>query len=417
MATGSQQLSPAEKGLYSLPGMALACRGFTDSKPGPAAELQVLDSRFYTALALGGDIGFGEAYAKGWWASPDLEALMLFLARNQERMRLAVALGISAPLVSLSRGLRRLGGSRNHRRGARKNIMAHYDLGDKLFQHLLDPFMAYSSAIFEHEEATLQQAQEAKFRRIAEQLELRPEDRVLEIGSGCGGFALWTARNIGCRVEGVTISDNQLAFARRRAAEEGLDRLVSFRLQDYRDIQGQFDKVVSIEMLEAVGHEYHPRFFDALERLTAPGGMDLLQFIAIRDQRYDACRFQGGWIRKHIFPGGCCRRCRARWSSCAAARASPCATWNPWPRTTPEPWPCGARTCRTTRPRWKSWVTMPPSAGPGSTTSPTARPGLPAGSSRTSSCCLRDHRGLREHVEHACPKSTGGWLELLRQQQ
>jgi cyclopropane-fatty-acyl-phospholipid synthase len=274
------------------------------AEPGPSVELKVLDQRFFPALARSGDIGFGEAYSAGWWTTRDLPELLRFFVLNREPMRMSKALKIPGPVVSLFNGLRRLGGQRNTRPGARKNIQAHYDLGDDMFETFLDSSMAYSCAWFERPDMSLAEAQEAKFRKAAEKLDLSPEDRVLEIGFGWGGFALYAAERYGCRVDGITLSENQLAAARDRARRAGLDDRVSFSLMDYRDISQTYDKIVSIEMLEAVGHAYHRDFFTALERLLAPGGLVFLQFIAIHDQRYDAYRFQGDWTRKHIFPGG-----------------------------------------------------------------------------------------------------------------
>jgi cyclopropane-fatty-acyl-phospholipid synthase len=272
--------------------------------PGPIAELAIHDPRFYKALALSGDIGFGEAYTAGWWNTPDLPELLRFFVLNREEMRLAEILNIPGPAISFFNRLRRLGGSRNTRAGARANIEAHYDLGDELFKTFLDPSLTYSCAYFEDGSADLARAQEAKYRLIARKLDLRPEDRVLEIGFGWGGFALYAAQRFSCRVDGITISRNQQAYAQQKAQELGLDHLVSFRLLDYRDLEATYDKIVSIEMLEAVGHAYHRDFFSALERLLAPEGAVCIQFIAIHDQRYEAYRLEGDWTRKHIFPGG-----------------------------------------------------------------------------------------------------------------
>ena len=272
--------------------------------PGPAVELNIRNPRFYRSIALSGDIGFGEAYAAGWWSTPDLPELLRFFVLNREHLRVSEALGIPRPAVSTFNRLRRLGGSRNTRSGARENIRSHYDLGDELFTTFLDPSLTYSCAYFPDRDTDLAGAQEAKFRLIAEKLDLGPGMRVLEIGSGWGGFALYIAKHFSCRVDGITISSNQLAHARQKARELGLEQLVDFRLMDYRDIAQAYDRIVSIEMLEAVGHAYHKDFFAALDRLLAPGGAVCLQFIAIHDQRYEAYRREGDWTRKHIFPGG-----------------------------------------------------------------------------------------------------------------
>ena len=277
---------------------------FQGVSPGPEVWLCIHDYRVYKALGLSGDIGFGEAYTKGWWSTPDLPELLRFFVLNQEYMRVSQVLHIPAPVVWTANTLRRLGGRRNTQKGSRENIHAHYDLGDELFSTFLDPSMAYSCAYFEDQDMTLAQAQEAKYRRAVELLNLQVGDRVLEIGCGWGGFALYAAEKIGCTVQGITISENQLALAREKARERSLEHLVSFSLTDYREVSEEFDKIVSIEMLEAVGHAYHRRFFAALDRLLAPGGQIFIQFIAIHDQRYQTYRFQGDWTRKHIFPGG-----------------------------------------------------------------------------------------------------------------
>jgi len=277
---------------------------FQGQEPGPIVELSILDPRFYKSLALSGDIGFGQAYTAGWWTTPDLPELLRFFLLNREQMRLSKVLNLPKPVVFFYNRLRRLGGLGNTRPGARQNIHAHYDLGDQLFEIFLDPSMTYSCAYFEHKDMSLTQAQQAKFDLVAKKLNLGPQDHLLEIGFGWGGFALYAAENFGCRVDGVTISENQLAFAQQQARQRGLDNLISFKLMDYRDIENSYNKIVSIEMLEAVGHQHHQKFFAALEQLLAPGGKVFLQFIAIHDQRYHAYRFEGDWIRKHIFPGG-----------------------------------------------------------------------------------------------------------------
>jgi cyclopropane-fatty-acyl-phospholipid synthase len=277
---------------------------FQGPSPGPQVCLSIHDYRVYKAMGLSGDIGFGEAYTQGWWSTPDLPELLRFFVLNREQMRVSQVLHIPSPIVWTFNTLRRLGGSRNTKKGARENIHAHYDLGDDLFSIFLDPSMAYSCAYFEDQDMSLAQAQEAKYRRIGELLDLQAGDRVLEIGSGWGGFALYAAEKWGCTIQGITLSENQLAYARKKAGESGLENLVSFALMDYREVTEEYDKIVCIEMLEAVGHAYHRAFFAALDRILAPGGQVFLQFIAIYDQRYQAYRFQGDWTRKHIFPGG-----------------------------------------------------------------------------------------------------------------
>ena len=266
------------------------------------AMVRVTDPRFYRFAALGGGLGAGEAYMLGYWRTNDLTAVIRLLSRNRhvlEAMQGGWAT-ITRPAAKFFSWLHR-----NTRRGSRRNIAAHYDLGNDFFALFLDETMTYSSGVFETPHASLAEASAAKYDRFCRKLHLRPNDHVLEIGTGWGGFAQHAAANYGCRVTTTTISKQQHEYARRRIAEAGLDDRVELLCRDYRDLEGQFDKLVSIEMIEAVGHEYLPTFFGKCSDLLRPDGMMALQAITIPDQRYDRYRRGTDFIQRYIFPGGC----------------------------------------------------------------------------------------------------------------
>ena len=264
-------------------------------------QIQVRDHRFFSRIGLHGDIGFGEAYVRKFWESDDLDALLRVLLTNYpfiaHKMRQFSLL--KAPVGML---LQRL--QRNTPRQSRVNIRAHYDLSNNFFSLMLDPTMMYSSAIFKDRRWSLEQAQRHRIGLLIAKLQLTSSDTLLEIGCGWGGFALEAARQCGCKVTAVTISDAQARYVEERVAREGLTELVSVVNADYRTLQGRYSKIISIEMLEAVGHDFLPDYFRALERLLSPDGIAVLQFIAMADQRYDRYRKGFDWIRKHIFPGG-----------------------------------------------------------------------------------------------------------------
>jgi cyclopropane-fatty-acyl-phospholipid synthase len=267
-----------------------------------AATVTVHDPLFYRDLALGGSLGASESYVAGHWSCDDLPTLMRIMVRNGEQLT-----GLDRGLARLRAPLRKVAHllNRNSRRGSRRNISAHYDLSNDFFQLFLDETMTYSCAIFEREDATLAEASTAKLDRVCRRLALTPQDHVLEIGTGWGSFALHAAREYGCRVTTTTISREQHELATRRVQETGLQDRVTVLLSDYRDLAGQFDKVVSIEMIEAVGHEYLDAFFAAVSDRLRPEGMALIQAITIRDQEYDRYRRSVDFIRSHIFPGSC----------------------------------------------------------------------------------------------------------------
>ncbi len=272
------------------------------SQQSAACILRVWNYRFFTRLVLGGDVGFGEAYVDGDWATDDLSALMTLLVRNLEALdAAAVNPGIAGRLANRLLHARR----RNTVPGSRRNIHDHYDLGNDFYRLWLDPeTLLYSCAVFEQLDQTLADAQRAKIQRVIDLAGIGPEHHVLEIGCGWGGFAIEAVRRTGCRVTGITISEAQLALARERVALAGLTDRIELRRMDYRDLAGQYDRIVSIEMLEAVGHQYFGVFFRTCADVLKTGGRIVLQVITIPDARYAAYRRNPDWIQKHIFPGG-----------------------------------------------------------------------------------------------------------------
>lgn len=267
---------------------------------GPSAVLDIKDYRFARRVLANGDIGFAEGYMAGEWDSPDLATLLETLVDNYDHIR---RLFDGNPLMIavnwVSHRLRR-----NSRRGSRKNIHAHYDLGNAFYAAWLDPSMTYSSARFTPGATDLQAAQAGKYASLARLMELKPGQTVLEIGCGWGGFAEFAAREIGARVTGVTISQEQHDFARKRLFDTGLADHAEIRLMDYRDVQGQFDRVASIEMFEAVGREYWPAYFDKVRTVLAPDGRAGLQIITIQDALFEEYSLRTDFIQKYVFPGG-----------------------------------------------------------------------------------------------------------------
>jgi cyclopropane-fatty-acyl-phospholipid synthase len=267
-----------------------------------SATVQVLDPRFYSEIAFGGSIGAGEAYMQGYWRVDDLTTAMRILLQNREVLD-GMETGLARLAAPLQKALHWM--ARNTRAGSSRNIQAHYDLGNDFFQLFLDPTMMYSAAVFERPDMTLEEASIAKLDRICRKLELKPGDRVVEIGTGWGGFAMHAARHYGCHVTTTTISPAQHALARERIAAAGLSSQIELLLTDYRDLTGQYDKLVSIEMIEAVGHHFYDTYFGQCSRLLKPDGAMLLQAITIADQRYEAAKNSVDFIQRYIFPGSC----------------------------------------------------------------------------------------------------------------
>ncbi|UCE89536.1 MAG: class I SAM-dependent methyltransferase [Pseudomonadota bacterium] len=266
------------------------------------ATIRVLHPRFYNALAFGGSIGAGESYMAGHWQCDSLTSAVRILLRNYDVLsNMDDSAGrITAPLHKMFHWLHR-----NTKDGSRKNIAAHYDLGNDMFQLFLDETMMYSCGVFDRPDSTLEEASMAKIDRICRKLDLSPADHILEIGTGWGGFALHAAKRYGCRVTTTTISREQHALAVERVETAGLGDRITVLCQDYRDLDGQYDKLVSIEMIEAVGYEFFDNYFEQCSRLLKPEGMMLLQAITIADQRYEAARHDADFIQRYIFPGGC----------------------------------------------------------------------------------------------------------------
>lgn len=274
---------------------------FGDAACDTPFDLQVTHHRFFVRLATAGGTGLGEAYMADEWRSSDLTGLLTFLARNRD------ALCSRHRFLELpKRAIHRLGhlARANTRAGSRTNIGEHYDLGNEFFRLFLDPSLTYSCALYDHPGQSLQAAQENKLKAILRQGEIGPEHRVLEIGCGWGSFAISATRETGCRVTAVTVSANQHRLTRERVKQAGLEDRIDVQLCDYRDLQGQFDRIVSIEMLEAVGHRFLGEYFRNVDRVLAPGGRVVLQVITIPDQRYEQYRRTTDWINRHIFPGG-----------------------------------------------------------------------------------------------------------------
>ncbi len=268
--------------------------------PGPQASISLHRWRPLWRLLLRGDIGLAESYRDGDWSSPDLPALLDLGLRNEAGW--GRALDASWPARWLGRLLHF--GNANTRRGSRQNIAFHYDLGNAFYALWLDPELIYSSALYAQGDESLEQAQALKLARIVGLLDLEENAKVLEIGCGWGALALALARRPGVQVTGLTLSAQQLTHARRRASELGLEAWVDLRLQDYRDVEGQYDRIVSIEMLEAVGERYWPRYFETLRQRLRPGGTAVVQVITIADEHFDRYRSQADFIQHFIFPGG-----------------------------------------------------------------------------------------------------------------
>lgn len=266
----------------------------------PAAELVIHHHTTWRDLVTGGSVGAAEAYVAGDWSSPDLTALLRFFTRNIDTMNAFEDKfsWLSKPALKALHWL-----NRNTPEGSRKNISAHYDLGNDLFKLFLDPTMMYSSAIYPRQDATLEEAAVYKLDTICKKLDLKPADRVVEIGTGWGGFAIHAAKHYGCHVTTTTISKEQLELARQRVQAEGLEHRITLLFDDYRDLEGQFDKLVSIEMIEAVGPQFLNSYLSQISKLLKPDGLALIQAINMPEQRYHRALNNVDFIQRFIFPG------------------------------------------------------------------------------------------------------------------
>lgn len=274
---------------------------FGDSQSDLHAEVVVLHPDFYARMLSQGSIGAAEAYIDGWWQTPNLTNVIRFFARH-----LPLLDSIERRVSWLNQAVRKMNHwrNRNTKRNAKTNITAHYDLGNALYQCFLDDNMLYSSGLYLKDQDSLANAQRQKMARLCQQLKLTPQDHLLEIGSGWGGMAIYAAKHYGCQVTTTTISEQQYQYAKARIADEQLEDKITLLKQDYRNLSGQFDKLVSIEMIEAVGKNYLPQFIKTCQARLKPNGLMALQAITIADQRFAHYSHGVDFIQKHIFPGG-----------------------------------------------------------------------------------------------------------------
>jgi cyclopropane-fatty-acyl-phospholipid synthase len=265
------------------------------------ADIYIHHANVYSDILFGGSVGAGESYMSGRWSSPNLTAVMRLFARN-----IATLDAIDSKQSFTSKTLLRIFHwlNRNTFSGSRKNISAHYDLGNDFFKLFLDESMMYSSAIYPQPESSLAQAAQFKLQRVCEKLQLNANDHLLEIGTGWGGMAIYAATHYGCRVTTTTISRQQYEHAVDRVKESGLADKITVLFDDYRELSGEFTKLVSIEMIEAVGHEHYDQYFSICSKRLAPNGLMLLQAITIKDQRYEQAHHAVDFIQRYIFPGG-----------------------------------------------------------------------------------------------------------------
>ena len=273
---------------------------FGKKSPDGPAVLKVHNMAFFNRTLRQGAMGFAESYMDGEWSSPDLAKLLILLNSNMTMLQQSIGKNRFTQWINRIIHILRP----NTREGAKRNIHAHYDLGNEFYALWLDATMTYSSALFRDSQQTLRDAQNEKYRALAASTDIGPDDHVLEIGCGWGGFAEFAAREIGCKVTGITISNEQLAFAKNRIAMAGLQDKVDFKFCDYRDLTEKYDRIVSIEMFEAVGESYWPTYFDQVHACLKPGGKAGLQIITIAKERFDSYRKKTDFIQRYIFPGG-----------------------------------------------------------------------------------------------------------------
>ncbi len=273
---------------------------FGGMEPGPHAAMRVHDFAFASRLVRNGDIGVAESYLRGEWDTPDLTQFLYIFCINHDLIQSMLG---NNPLMRMLQMVRHWR-NRNSKRQAKRNIMAHYDIGNRFYSAWLDPGMTYSSALFENGENDLSAAQDAKYRKLAEGINLQPGHELLEIGCGWGGFAEYAAKTCQAKVVGLTISREQYDYARQRMFNAGLSERVEIRYQDYRDEKGVYDRIASIEMIEAVGERYWADYFAQIRDRLKPGGVAGVQAITIQDQFFDTYRREVDFIQRYIFPGG-----------------------------------------------------------------------------------------------------------------
>lgn len=275
---------------------------FGDRHAALSAEINIHDASFYQDVINNGSIGAAEAFIDGKWTSPDLTLVIQAMAKNQSKLD---QIENKVQWLSKFKKLLLRRKNANTEQGSKRNILAHYDLGNELYTRFLDPAMQYSCAIYDQQATSLEHAQQLKMKTICERLELKQEDSVIEIGTGWGGLAIYIAQHYGCHVTTTTISDAQHQYAKEKIEQLGLKDKITLLKKDYRALNGHYDKLVSIEMIEAVGHEYLSTFFEKCSSLLKPDGKMLVQSITIADGRYESYRKSVDFIQKYIFPGGC----------------------------------------------------------------------------------------------------------------
>ncbi|MEP3047366.1 MAG: cyclopropane-fatty-acyl-phospholipid synthase family protein [Roseibium sp.] len=287
---GSLEITFPDGGCYVIHGM----------EEGPTGNIKIHNWRFFKMVVQGGDVGVGEAFMAGYWSSPDVTTFLEVFCINQETMiKVLKGRPLTRFLLSFRHWL-----NANTKRGSKRNISAHYDLGNAFYKEWLDPSMTYSAAIYSNETNNLEQAQAEKYASLVRQTGIEPGHSVLEIGCGWGGFAEHVAKNVGANVRALTISQEQYDYARERIFKAGLNEKVDVVFQDYRDEQGVYDRIASIEMFEAVGEKYWPTYFEKVSSCLKPGGRAGLQIITIQDKMFEDYRSGTDFIQRHIFPGG-----------------------------------------------------------------------------------------------------------------
>lgn len=278
---------------------------YGDGKENVRAEIRIINNDFFKKCVFFGDVGFGESYVDGDWETDNITQVIEWMILNVENHPTLMSDRVKNSAVNVLKFFNNIlkPFAKNSIEGSHRNISAHYDLSNHFYKLFLDPSMAYSSAYFKHKDVTLEEAQYAKFDKLCQKLRLQATDHVLEIGSGWGGFAIHAVKNYGCRVTTITVSKEQHEYAKQYINDLGLSDKIDVKLVDYRKVGGIFDKIVSIEMLEAVGHEYLEPYFKQCHRLLKKDGLLALQVILSPDHRYDSFRKNMDWIQKHIFPG------------------------------------------------------------------------------------------------------------------
>ncbi|NVK34588.1 MAG: class I SAM-dependent methyltransferase [Rhodobacteraceae bacterium] len=276
------------------------CFTFVGREAGPNAELHIHDLQFISMAFKGGDVGVGEAFIAGYWSSPDITGFLELFCINRDAVGQFLNGNIFTRLLLQARHWL----NANTYKGSKRNISAHYDLGNAFYREWLDPSMTYSSAIFDHTTPDLETAQKLKYASLVRETDIQPGHEVLEIGCGWGGFAEFVGREVGAKVKALTISQEQYDYARERIFNAGLNEKVDVVFQDYRDEKGRFDRIASIEMFEAVGERYWPTYFKQLSNCLKPGGRAGLQIITIQDRIFNDYRSSTDFIQRHVFPGG-----------------------------------------------------------------------------------------------------------------